>query len=152
MTIGQYVAKFDELSKFSSYLKNNPDGRWKLTKFEWGLRLEIREKVSTLEIKDFITLVNKCKIAEKSFLEIEFERDRQNFLKRKRVAEIQKKNNFKSRVNLGKGRQMPVRNPYLRNISAENLMAPNLAFLAKMFATGTGSQDIMPKTTTQGNY
>ena len=43
MTIGQYVAKFDELSKFSSYLKNNPDGRWKATKFEWGLRLEIRD-------------------------------------------------------------------------------------------------------------
>ena len=75
MTIGQYVAKFDELSKFSSYLKNNPDGRWKATKFEWGLRSEIREKVSTLEIKDFATLVNKCRIVEKSFLEIEFERE-----------------------------------------------------------------------------
>ena len=46
MTIGQYVAKFDELSKFS-YLKNNPNGHWKATKLEWGLRLEIREKVST---------------------------------------------------------------------------------------------------------
>ena len=109
MTIGQYVAKFDELSKFSSYLKNNPDGRWKATKFEWGLRPEIREKVSTLEIKDFATLVNKCRIAEKSFLEMEFERERQNFLKRKRVAEMQKKNNLK--VNQGKGRQMPAREP-----------------------------------------
>ena len=47
MTIGQYVAKFDELSKFFSYLKNNSYGRWKATKFEWGLRSEIREKVST---------------------------------------------------------------------------------------------------------
>ena len=66
MTIGQYVAKFDELSKFSSHLKNNPDSRLKATKFEWVLRSEIREEVSTLEIKDFATLVNKCRIAEKS--------------------------------------------------------------------------------------
>ena len=34
MTIGQYVAKFEELSKFSSYLKSNHDNRWKATKFE----------------------------------------------------------------------------------------------------------------------
>ena len=34
MTVGQYIAKFDELSKFFSYLKNNLDGRWKATKFE----------------------------------------------------------------------------------------------------------------------
>ena len=40
---------------------------------------------------------------------MEFERERQNFLKRKRVAEMQKKNNFKSKVNPGKGRQMPVK-------------------------------------------
>ena len=63
MTIGQCVSKFDELSKFSFYLKNNPDGHWKATKFEWKLKHEIREKVSTLEIKDFATLVNKCRIA-----------------------------------------------------------------------------------------
>ena len=61
MTIGQYVAKFDELFKFFSYLKNNSNSCWKATKFEWGLRPEIREKVSTLEIKDFATLVNKCR-------------------------------------------------------------------------------------------
>ena len=56
-----------------------------------GLKLGIREKVSTLEIKDFATLVNRCRIAEKSYLEIEFERERQNFLKRKRIMEVQKK-------------------------------------------------------------
>ena len=67
ITISQYVVKFDELSKFSFYLKNNPDSRWEATKFEWGLKPKIREKVSTLEIKNFATLVNKCRIAKKSF-------------------------------------------------------------------------------------
>ena len=76
MTIGQYVTKFYELSKFSTYLKNNLDGRWKATKFEWGLRPETSEKISTLEIKDFATLVNTCRIAEKSYLEMEFEKER----------------------------------------------------------------------------
>ena len=111
MTIGQYIAKFDELSKSSIYLKNKPDGRWKATKFEWKLRLEIRKKISILEIKDFATLVNKCRIAEKSYLEMESEKKKQNFLERKRVAEIQKKNNFKSRVNPKKAKQMSVREP-----------------------------------------
>ena len=88
MTIGQYLAKFDELTKFSSYLKNSPDGCWKATTFEWGLRSEVREKVSTLEIKDLVALVNKCRIVEKSFLEMEFKKERQNFLKRTWVAEM----------------------------------------------------------------
>ena len=88
MTVDQYVAKFDELSKFSTYLKNNPDGHWKPAKFKWRLRSDIRDTVSTLEIKNFITLVNKCRIAKKSFLEIEFERERHNYLKRKRVAKM----------------------------------------------------------------
>ena len=104
-----------------------------------GVRPEIREKISTLEIKDFTTLVNKCRIVEKSFLEIEFKRERQNFLKRKRVTEMQKENNFKSRGTLGKVGKCQLGNPYFHAISAENLIAPNLAFLAKMFPTGVGS-------------
>ena len=60
----------------------------RLQNLSGGLRPEIREKISTLGIKDFATLVNKCRIAEKSFLEMEFERERQNFFKRKRVAKI----------------------------------------------------------------
>ena len=94
-----------------SYLKNNPDGHWKAIKFEWGLRHEIRDKVSTLEIKDFATLVNKCRIAKNSYLEMEFEKERHNFLKRKRVAKIQTKNNFKNKVNPRKDKQIPAREP-----------------------------------------
>ena len=106
MTIGQYVAKFEELSKVSFYLKSNHDNHSKSPKFEWGLRPEIREKVSNLEIKDYTMLVNKYRIVESSYLEVEFERERQNFLKRKREAEAQKKNNFRNRVNLPKCKQM----------------------------------------------
>ena len=34
MTVGQYVAKFEELARFSRYLKNHPDEEWKSIKFE----------------------------------------------------------------------------------------------------------------------
>lgn len=82
-----YVAKFEELSKFSTYLKYNNDEAWKATKFEWGLNPEIKDKVGTLEIRDYATLVNKSRIAEKNLLEMEFEKGRKAFLKRKRGVE-----------------------------------------------------------------
>ena len=113
MIIGQSIAKLDELSKFFSYLKNNHDDNWKATKFEWGLRPMIRKKVSTLEIKDFATLMNKCRIVEKSYLEMKFERARHNFLRRNIAAEMQKKNNFKNKVNPRKGKQMLTREALL---------------------------------------
>ncbi|MED6226360.1 hypothetical protein PIB30_102942, partial [Stylosanthes scabra] len=53
MTIGKYVDKFKELSKFSMFLKHHLDSQWKATQFELGLRPEIKEKVATLEIKDY---------------------------------------------------------------------------------------------------
>ncbi|MED6117709.1 hypothetical protein PIB30_112247, partial [Stylosanthes scabra] len=87
MTIGKYVDKFVELSKFSMFLKHHPDSQWKATQFELGLRPEIKEKIATLEIKDYNLLVNKARIAEKTYLEAEFERERQAFLKRKRGIE-----------------------------------------------------------------
>ena len=34
MTIDQYTAKFDELAKFSTYLRGNPDEIWKSIKYE----------------------------------------------------------------------------------------------------------------------
>ena len=42
MTVGYYVSKFEELSKFSSYLKFNPDETWKAMKFELGLNLRLK--------------------------------------------------------------------------------------------------------------
>ena len=42
MTVGQYVSKFEELSKFLSYLKFNLDETWKAMKFEFGLNPEIK--------------------------------------------------------------------------------------------------------------
>ena len=55
--------------------------------------------------------MNKYRIAEKSYLEMEFEKERKNFLKIKRMVEAKKKNNFKSGVNPRKGKQAPTREP-----------------------------------------
>ena len=61
---------------------------------------------------------------------------------------MQKKNNFKSKMNLKSVGGCQLGNLYLHATSAENPMAPNLAFWAKMFATGARSQDTMPKIAT----
>ena len=51
MTIGQYVSKFEELSKFSSYLKFNSDESWNAMKFESGLRPKIKNAISTWKLE-----------------------------------------------------------------------------------------------------
>ena len=66
MTVGQYVSKFEELAKFSSYLKFNLDESWKAMKFESGLNLEIKSTVSTIETRNYALLVNKCKLLSRT--------------------------------------------------------------------------------------
>lgn len=84
MSASEYEAKFVDFSKFSSYLKHHHDEKWKVIKFERGLKLEIRDKVITYEIKDFAKLVNKCKLVEQSILATEIERNDNQFEKRGR--------------------------------------------------------------------
>ena len=70
---------------------------------------------------------------------MEFEKERQNFLKRKRVAKMQKKNNFKSRVNSRRGRQMPIRESLPPCNKCGKSHSSKLAFSAKTFATNMES-------------
>ena len=56
------MARLEELSKLSSYLRFNPDENWKCIKA--GLRPDIIRLVGPMEIRDFPTLVNKCRIVE----------------------------------------------------------------------------------------
>ena len=60
LTAGQYAAKFDELSKYSSYLQSGPNEIWKSIQFERGLEFELRKAVAGFEIRDFASLVEKC--------------------------------------------------------------------------------------------
>ena len=56
----QYTARFDELAKFSTYLRNALDEAWKSIKYESSLRLEIKHSIAHLEIRNYVVLVNKC--------------------------------------------------------------------------------------------
>ena len=44
MSVDAYVAKFIELSQYSSYLKKFDDEVWKAEKLERGFKPEIRDK------------------------------------------------------------------------------------------------------------
>ena len=58
----EYIAKFEELCKFSTIYQQNPDKVWKCVKFEGGLREENLTTVAPIEIRNFATLVNKCRL------------------------------------------------------------------------------------------
>lgn len=60
MTVGDYAAKFESLSKYSWC----PDEDWKCRKFEDGLRHEIKESVVLLEIREFPKLLDRCNMVE----------------------------------------------------------------------------------------
>ena len=66
MIVGQYMSKFEEQAKFSSYPKFNLDETWKAMKFESGLNPKIKSTINTMEIINYALLVNKCRIAEQN--------------------------------------------------------------------------------------
>jgi hypothetical protein len=70
LSIGQYVAKFEELSRFSRYLQHQVDEEWKALKFEQGLKPEILSHVGTFEIREYSRLVNKCLIVEENLKKV----------------------------------------------------------------------------------
>ncbi|XP_050902471.1 uncharacterized protein LOC127113967 [Lathyrus oleraceus] len=61
MTVVDYVAKFEELSRFFPYY-NGVGEESKGVKFESGLHPKIRQFIGYLEIRQFSMLVNKCMI------------------------------------------------------------------------------------------
>ena len=52
------------MCKFSTIYQRNPDEVWKCVKFESGLREDILIAVGLMEVRDFATLVNKCRLVE----------------------------------------------------------------------------------------
>ena len=62
--MSEYIAKFEELYKFSIIYQHNLNEAWKCVKFEGGMREDILVIVKPMEIKDFATLVNKCRVVE----------------------------------------------------------------------------------------
>ena len=62
--VSEYIAKFEELCKFSTIYQKNPNEVWKCVKFEGGLPENILVTVGPMQIRDFPTLVNKCRLVE----------------------------------------------------------------------------------------
>ena len=63
-SISECIAKLEELCKFSTIYQRNPNKVWKCVKFEGGLREDILTTIGPMEIRDFPTLVNKCRSVE----------------------------------------------------------------------------------------
>jgi len=62
MYVAEYAAKYEELSRFCPYINAEDVMVSKCVKFENGLRPEIYHYICFHEIKDFDTLVHKCRM------------------------------------------------------------------------------------------
>jgi hypothetical protein len=64
MTVAEYAAKFEELSRFCPYINAADVEVSKCLKFENGLRLEIKQFIGYQQIRQFSSLVTACRIYE----------------------------------------------------------------------------------------
>jgi len=62
MSVAEYVVKFEELSRFCTYINAKYVMVSRCVKFESGLRLEIYQYICFHEIQDFDTLEHKCRM------------------------------------------------------------------------------------------
>ena len=64
MTVSEYAVKFEELARYFPYYDALPDERQKCVKFENGQKPDMAIVFAPMEIRDYATLVDKCKIYE----------------------------------------------------------------------------------------
>ena len=60
MTVVEYAAKFESLSRYFSFFRDHADERWMSDMFERRLCYEIKESVLPMGIRQFQPLVEKC--------------------------------------------------------------------------------------------
>ncbi|XP_061371011.1 uncharacterized protein LOC133313631 [Gastrolobium bilobum] len=84
MTVGEYVAKFEELSRYSNYVQNQPNEEWLTTKFESGLKLELKSMIIGHQIRNFSSLINRCIDIEASMKEAEEGREKDRVSSRRK--------------------------------------------------------------------
>ncbi|XP_026399804.1 uncharacterized protein LOC113295693 [Papaver somniferum] len=76
MTVAQYQAKFEELSRFAIHLVENEE--LKAFKFQEGLRPSIKGRLSILKITSYNEIVERAMIAERDIEEANRIRERHN--------------------------------------------------------------------------
>lgn len=93
MFVSEYLSKLLKLSRFATHQVNTEAG--KCQRFQEGLKPQIREKVSLLELEQFDKLVGEAKIAER-----EYESRNQFFNSKKRGRELEPDNIRRSGGNI----------------------------------------------------
>ncbi|KAF1862551.1 hypothetical protein Lal_00014090 [Lupinus albus] len=79
MSVGEYVAKFEELVQFCPYSELEVDGRSKCSKFESGLRPKLKRMFRHQEIAEFYTLINKFRMYKDNLKAAEVTTPNSNF-------------------------------------------------------------------------
>ncbi|KAF7835480.1 Transposon Tf2-8 polyprotein [Senna tora] len=66
MPFEEFIAQYEELSNFSSYLKHNADEAWKDMHVTAALNIAMRNVIAPLDIKNYAELVNRCRIVARN--------------------------------------------------------------------------------------
>ncbi|MCI03392.1 hypothetical protein A2U01_0024431 [Trifolium medium] len=75
MSVSEFVAKFEEMARFSHHAEYAPDERWIINRFKFGLRDDIGHIVALQSHNSYAELVQQCYIAEASLNKIHNERE-----------------------------------------------------------------------------
>ncbi|KAF7807646.1 Transposon Ty3-I Gag-Pol polyprotein [Senna tora] len=66
MPFEEFIAKYEELSNFSSYLKHNADEAWRDMHVTTALNTTMRNVIYPLDIENYAELVNRCRIVARN--------------------------------------------------------------------------------------
>ncbi|KAF7842127.1 uncharacterized protein G2W53_004425 [Senna tora] len=66
MPFEEFIAKYEELSNFSSYLKHNADKAWRAMHVTAALNTAMRNVIAPHDIKNYAELVNRCRIVARN--------------------------------------------------------------------------------------
>ncbi|KAF7832273.1 hypothetical protein G2W53_014606 [Senna tora] len=92
------LVEYEVLADHSSYLRANPDEKWKCMPFVSALKPKLKNIVVPMEIKNFAILVNKCRLCNESMVELEKDTQQSNSFKRKQTG-YAKGNGYKGNKN-----------------------------------------------------
>jgi hypothetical protein len=75
MSVSEFVAKFEEMARFSHHAEYGPDERWIINQFKFSLRAGIGHIVAQQRYTSYAELVQQCYIAEAILNKIHNERE-----------------------------------------------------------------------------
>lgn len=87
MSFEEYLVKFEQMFKFSTYLKLHVHEKWKATHLQVGLNMELKIHLVLLVIESYSLLVTKYRLVSERLEDLKMQKA--FFQKKKTVANLE---------------------------------------------------------------